>query len=69
VYRASNLELAQHKAWQRVLVPLEIIPQGWQVLFDDGIERRVFRLMAPVAVAGAEVAAGWNRFHRPIMAG
>ena len=63
------LELAEHKTWQRVLVPLEITPQGRQMPFDDGIERRVFRLMASVAVASAEVAVGGNRFHRPMMAG
>jgi hypothetical protein len=63
------LELAKHKAWQRVLVPLEIIPQGRQMLFDDGIERRVLWLMALVPVAGAKVAIGGNGFHRAMMAG
>jgi hypothetical protein len=63
------LELGQHKAWQRVLVPLEIIPQGWQMLFDDGIERRVLWLMASVMVTSAEFEVAGNRFHRVMMAG
>ena len=33
------IKLAKDKAWQRVLVTLEMIPHSRQILFDDGIER------------------------------
>jgi hypothetical protein len=63
------LELAQHKTWQRALVMLQFIPQARQMPFDDGIERRVLRLMALVAVACADGPVAGNSFHRTMIAG
>jgi len=63
------LELGQHESRQWHLVTLQFIPQGRQMLFDDGIERRVLRLMALVAVACADDPVAGNSFHRRMMAG
>jgi len=50
-------------------VTLQLIPQGRKMLFDDGIERRVLRLMALVAAACADGPVAGNSFHRTMMAG
>jgi len=63
------LELGQHKAWQRGLVSLECMSQGWQMLLHYGIERRVLWLMALVGVACADGLVAGNSFHRTMMAG
>jgi hypothetical protein len=48
---------------------LQFIAQGRQMPFDDGIERRVLRLMALVAAACADGPVAGNSFHRTMMAG
>ena len=63
------LELGQHESRQLHLVTLQFIPQSRKLLFDDGIERRVLRLMALVAVACADDPVAGNSFHRTMMAG
>ena len=61
-------ELGHHELRQLHLATLQFVPQGRKMLFDDGIERRVLRLMALVAVACADDPVAGNSFHRAMMA-